>query len=256
VQIAAIVGSIDLAQFALGMGVEKRALLAERVGRAAPSAVRRGAAMPASSRSLVPWQQSLLEPSWRCLRRYAFLFQFFGLVIGGERVDDGIEAAIHHDVELMQRQADAVIGDAICGKLYVRIFSLRSPCRPCCGARRPTARVVFRARSRRGATAARAGLWPCLLICDFSSWQENDQAGGQVRDADGGVGACSRTGRRGRKNKTYRCGCPWPRSRLRLRRLGQHRDRNGGGVDAALLLGLRHALHAVHDLRCATRSRI
>src|SRR5437667_11738955 len=46
-------------------------------------------------------------------RRFALLFEFFSLIIGGQRVDNGIELAIHHLVELMQRQADAMVGDAV-----------------------------------------------------------------------------------------------------------------------------------------------
>jgi hypothetical protein len=39
------------------------------------------------------------------------------LVIGDQRGDDLVELAHHHPVELVERQVDAVVGDAPCGKL-------------------------------------------------------------------------------------------------------------------------------------------
>ena len=47
------------------------------------------------------------------LNQNGFLLQLLGLVVRGKSVDDLIERAIHHQVELMNRQTDAVIGDAI-----------------------------------------------------------------------------------------------------------------------------------------------
>ena len=46
-------------------------------------------------------------------RRKGFLFQLLGLIVRGERIDNRIEGAVHHLIELMNRQADAVIADAI-----------------------------------------------------------------------------------------------------------------------------------------------
>src|SRR5699024_8776327 len=43
--------------------------------------------------------------------------QLFGLVLGKQRVDDGIELAGHDVVELVQRQIDAMIGDSALRKV-------------------------------------------------------------------------------------------------------------------------------------------
>src|SRR5579863_4526183 len=78
------------------------------------SAVSRGAAKRASSSSV--W------PCWSAVRtsigrlnglRLALLFEFFGLKVGGQRFNKGLEFALHHLVQLMHGEADAVIGDAI-----------------------------------------------------------------------------------------------------------------------------------------------
>src|SRR4029077_2608368 len=41
------------------------------------------------------------------------LLELFGLVIRGERFENGVELSIHNEIQLMERQADAVIGDAV-----------------------------------------------------------------------------------------------------------------------------------------------
>ena len=40
---------------------------------------------------------------------------------------DRIQRAVHYLIELMNRETDAVIGDAVFLELYARIFSERSP---------------------------------------------------------------------------------------------------------------------------------
>src|SRR6476646_10307999 len=43
----------------------------------------------------------------------SFGLQLLRLVVSDERVDEWIEVAFHHEVELMNRQPDAVIADAV-----------------------------------------------------------------------------------------------------------------------------------------------
>src|ERR1017187_2676596 len=43
--------------------------------------------------------------------------QLFRLVVRDESIDDGLQAAFHHQVKLVQGQADAVIGEAILRKV-------------------------------------------------------------------------------------------------------------------------------------------
>src|SRR5208283_169625 len=79
------------------------------------SAASRGAAMPASSNRRVPWSNAVCTVM-RASDHHTLLgllLQFFGLVIGGEGVEDGIHLTLHHEIQLMQREADAVIRDAV-----------------------------------------------------------------------------------------------------------------------------------------------
>src|SRR5437764_1172652 len=82
---------------------------------------------PANGDSHCPWMNSTSSP-----KRTAFLFattsaaalarpssRFFGelgellgLLLGGERVDEVVELAVHDAVDLVQGEIDAVVGDA------------------------------------------------------------------------------------------------------------------------------------------------
>src|SRR6185503_13104100 len=47
------------------------------------------------------------------LSRNCVGLQLLRLVMRDERIDERIEVAFHHEIELVDRQADAVIGDAV-----------------------------------------------------------------------------------------------------------------------------------------------
>ena len=51
--------------------------------------------------------------SWLYLCGDDFSFQLFGLVVRDERVDEFVNVAFHEEVELMEGQTNAVIGDAV-----------------------------------------------------------------------------------------------------------------------------------------------
>ena len=53
------------------------------------------------------------DRSWESLDRDSFFFQLLGLIVRGKCVDDGIETAVHHHVELVQGQPNAVIANSI-----------------------------------------------------------------------------------------------------------------------------------------------
>src|SRR5664279_6204181 len=44
---------------------------------------------------------------------FRLLLHLFALVVSDEGVEDGVHLALHDEIELMQRQPDAVIADAI-----------------------------------------------------------------------------------------------------------------------------------------------
>src|SRR5204862_862761 len=51
---------------------------------------------------------------WRhTLRRDGLGLEFFGLVMGAKRVDKFVELAFEYEVQLMNRHADPMVGDAI-----------------------------------------------------------------------------------------------------------------------------------------------
>ena len=45
------------------------------------------------------------------------LLQQLRLVVGGQGVDDLVQRPVHHLVDLIQRQADAVVGDPALGEV-------------------------------------------------------------------------------------------------------------------------------------------
>src|ERR1017187_1059776 len=79
------------------------------------SAVSRGTAIPASSRRRAPCCNAVCTVIPRLVDRALFrlLLHLFALVVGDQRVEDGVHFALHHEIELMERQADAVIAHAI-----------------------------------------------------------------------------------------------------------------------------------------------
>src|ERR1700734_1834970 len=65
-----------------------------------------------SSRSLVPCRSAvwMVIESLGC---FALLFQLLALIVVGERREQRVQPAFHYQIELVQGQADAMIGDAI-----------------------------------------------------------------------------------------------------------------------------------------------
>ena len=47
----------------------------------------------------------------------AVAFELLGLVMRDQRVDDVVDLALHHPVELVKVQADAVVGEPVLGKV-------------------------------------------------------------------------------------------------------------------------------------------
>ena len=160
----------------------------------------------------------------------------------------GVELAVEHAVEGVQRQVDAVIGDAALREVVgadllravaaadharLRFAAMLGAAAPACARSSSRARRIFSA-------------FALFLCCDFSSWQVTTRP----------VGRCvTRTA----ESVVLTLWPPGPEERYTSMRsslsvdldldvlgLGQHRDGHRRGVDAALRLGHRHALHAVH----------
>src|SRR6185295_3402862 len=79
------------------------------------SAVSRGTAIPPSSRMRAPCCNAVCTVMVRSVDGSLFrlLFHFLALVMSNERVEDRVHLAFHHEIELMERETDAVIAHAI-----------------------------------------------------------------------------------------------------------------------------------------------
>ena len=85
-----------------------------------------------------------------------------------------------------------------------------------------------------------------FLICDFSSWQLTTVLVGNVRDAHRGVRRVHRLAAGAGRAERVDAQIFGFDLDVDVFGFGQHGDRDGRGVDASLLLGGGHALHAVH----------
>ena len=75
----------------------------------------------------------------------ALFFEFFGLEMRRQRFDERLELAFHHLIELMQREADAVIRHAILREVVgADLFAAVARCPPCCAAPRRSFPAAFR----------------------------------------------------------------------------------------------------------------
>src|SRR5882724_13407175 len=91
-----------------------------RACESSTSAVSRGALIRASSRSFVPcrravWTVTLPELGYAYF--FALRLHLFRLIVLRQRFDDRIETAVHHLVELVQRQPDAMVGQPVLRKI-------------------------------------------------------------------------------------------------------------------------------------------
>src|ERR1019366_6171777 len=79
------------------------------------SAVSRGTAIPPSSRMRAPCPNAVSTVIRRLVDRSLFrlVLHLLALVMGDQGIENGIHFALHHEIELMQRQADTVIAHAI-----------------------------------------------------------------------------------------------------------------------------------------------
>src|SRR5437762_423600 len=175
-----------------------------------------------------------------------FLLEALGLVVGTQGVHQRRELAVHDVGKLMQRQADAVIGHAILGKIVradffgaVAGFDLAAPLGHDGGL------LLFLLHFIE-ARAKNAHGFGAIFNLRFLVLLRNDEPAGDMRDAYRRIrcvhGLAAGTGRAERINAQI----------LGLNldvdfvRFGKHGHGRRGSMDAALLLGGRNALDAVH----------
>src|SRR5471030_1727302 len=186
-----------------------------------------------------------MAESGDCLRALVS-FKLFGLVERSQRIEDDIHLAFHHEIQLMQRQADAVIRDAVLREVVGADFFAavaRAHLGAALGAHRRLLLRQFQLIKTRSQHAFCLG---AVLDLGFFVLAGDDQAGRQMGDAHGRIGGVHGL-------------AAWTRGAERIDAnilcldldfdfvgFGQHRHRNGGCVDPALLLSHRNALHAMH----------
>src|ERR1035437_8890331 len=217
-------------------------------GESSTSAVSRGTAIPASSRMRAPCRNAV----WTVIRRlvdgslFRLPLHLFALVMRDQRVEDGIHFALHHEIELMERQADAVIAHAILRKVVGADFlaavarahhalALRAQC----------SLLLFELQLVEARTqhALRLG---AVLDLRFFVLAGNYQTGGQVGDAHGRIRGVDALPAGAGGAEGIDADVLSLEFDLDFVGFGQNRYRDGGGMHAALLLRHGHALYAVH----------
>src|SRR5688572_31952037 len=144
------------------------------------------ASMPLARRTC-----SMVKRILRVLRSSGFFgktCQLLGLVLGGERVDDLVDLAVHDALDLVEREVDAVVGDPALRKV-VGADALRAIARADQQlARRGGLRLLLGELLVADARRQHAERLLAVLVLGARVLAFDHDAGGQVRDADRGVG--------------------------------------------------------------------
>ena len=162
------------------------------------------------------------------------------------RVDDRLQVAVEHLVEVVGLVAGAVVGDAVL-RVVVGADPLGAVDRADLAAAGLAGGGVRLAPGRPPSSRARRMRSACSLFCSwlFSFWQLTTMPVGTwvIRTAESVVLTLWPPGPLLRNTSMRRsCSSIWTSIVLRL---GHHQDAGRAGVDAALRLGHRHPLHAV-----------
>jgi hypothetical protein len=128
----------------------------------------------------------------------------------------------------------------------VRIFSLRSPVPTMLRRSAPMAACCFSQLDLIEPRTQHAHGLGAILDLRFFVLAGNDQAGRQVRNAHRGVSGIDRLAAGAGRTERIDADVFFFDLDFDFVGFGQHGDGDGGGVDAPLLLGGRHALHAMH----------
>ena len=177
----------------------------------------------------------------------AFGRQQLGLMVGDQRVDDLAQRlALHHLRQVVERQVDAVVGDAALREV-VGADALGAVARAdlvlALGGARLVALGLLGVVELGAQHRHRLG---AVLVLRALLLHHHDDAARHVGDADRGFGlvdvlAAGALRSHGVDLEVVRLDLD-----VDVLDLGQHRDGRGRGVDAALRLGVGHALDAVH----------
>ena len=172
-------------------------------------------------------------------------FELPSLVLGLERRGELVELAAQDAREVALGEPDAVVGHPVLREV-VGADLLRARARA--DLRQPLRRLLGLLRRQLALEQPRAqhAHRPvAVLELRLLVLHRDDHAGRLVRDAHGRVGRVDRLPARARGAVDVDLQVVRVDLHVHLLGLGQHRDRRGRGVDAALRLGLGHPLHPV-----------
>src|SRR5882762_1400311 len=177
--------------------------------------------------------------------RGCLLFHFFGLVVCRQRFDNGLQLTVHHFGELVDREADAVVGDAVLREVVgADLFTAVARADHGFAFLRQSFLLPLHFDFVEAGTQDSHAFFAVLDLRLFVL-AADDRVGGDVRDAHGGIGRVHRlsTGAGGAKGvdaQVFRFDFD-----VDIFGFGQHGYRDGGSMHATLLLRGGHALHAV-----------
>src|SRR5579863_7495699 len=87
------------------------------------SAVKRGSGIASRPRSSDPCSRAVrMVIATSNLRGGAFFLELLGLIVRGQGLEDLVEFALHHKIQLVERESDAVIGQAVLAKVISADF--------------------------------------------------------------------------------------------------------------------------------------
>ena len=211
VQVAAVVQPFHLGAVPARDGRRDRRARDPRAWHSSTSAVRRGTATAASSSSLVPWSSAVWS-GHAGARPLVALRLSFRPGSSGQRVDDRVELAVHHEIELVQGEADAMIGDAVLREVVgADLLAAVAGAHHAAALGAERRLLLFELHLIEPRTQHALGLG-AVLDLRFFVLAGDHQAGGQVGEAHRRVSGVHRLAARARRSRTYRCGCPWDRS--------------------------------------------
>ena len=164
----------------------------------------------------------------------------------GQRVEDGVQPAFHHHVQLMQRQADAVIGDAVLREVVgADLLAAVAGAHHAAALRAERRLLLLQFDFVQPGTQHALG-FGAILDLRFFVLAGDDQPRGQVRDAHRRIRRVDRLPARTGRAERIDADVLGIQLHFHFVGFGQHRHRDRRSVHAALLFGHRHALHAVH----------
>src|SRR5450432_209612 len=175
----------------------------------------------------------------------AFLLKFFRLVVRGERLDQRLNFPVHHLLELVDGEADAVVGKPVLREIVGADFLAAVAGADHCFALLGQRGLLFFHLEFVETAAQHEHAFFAILDLRFFVLATDDRIRRNVRDAHRGIRSIHRLAAGTRRAEGVDAQVFGFDLDVDVFGFGQHRNRNGGSVNSSLLLGGGYALHAV-----------